>query len=87
MGDIPSKCNEISQCYITFHRNPFCYLIDVPLQDLQPVKCEPNKCLSKIHLKLFSMTPPLSALPLFSNILIRKEFLNGVENLSLSSNR
>lgn len=45
MGDIPSKCNEISQCYITLHRNPFCYLIDVPLQNLQPVKCEPNKCL------------------------------------------
>lgn len=45
MGDIPSKCNEISQCYITLRRNPFCYLIDVPLQNLQPVKCESNKCL------------------------------------------
>lgn len=44
----PSKSNEISQCYITLHINPFYYLIGALLQNRQPVKCESNKCLLPI---------------------------------------
>lgn len=48
MGDSPSKSNEISQCSITPHINPSYYLICALLQNLQPVKCESNKCLLPI---------------------------------------
>ena len=48
MRDIPTKSNEIPQCYITPHINPFYYLIDALLQNLHPLQCESTKCLLMI---------------------------------------
>lgn len=55
MGDISSKCNKISQCYITPHINP----VNALLQNLQPVvKSESHKCLLVISKGMFEFFSP-----------------------------